>query len=169
MQFSYFDISSESFDDWRRLCPVGEYRVLPAGSVPAIVPAGLMQKADSVVIVASGTQEGTAFYMVNVNRVDHRAQAIDQQPFLLAFVGTSPVGSGVLVHHGNWTDRTTKPPAAFWHHVQHSGIGAVWQLSTLPANSAGSLSELANPSYGSAFRTGLSEIQRILGMSTEEL
>jgi hypothetical protein len=167
MQYSYFDISSESFQDWRSLCPVGEYRVLPAGSMPAIVPAGLMQKADSIVIVASGTQEGTAFYMVNINRVDHRAQAIDQQPFLLAFVGTLPVGSGVLVHHGNWTDRTTRPPAAFWHYMQHSGIGAVWSISTLPVNSAGSLSELANPSHGSAFRAGLSEIQRILGESTE--
>src|SRR6266487_3764929 len=106
MRYSYFDISTENFEDWRHLCPIGEYRVLSPGSVPAIVPTGLMRKADSIVIAASGTQGGTAFYMVNINRVDHRDQAIDQQPFLLAFVGTSPVGSGVLIHHGNWTDRT---------------------------------------------------------------
>jgi hypothetical protein len=166
MNYSYFDISAENFEGWRSLCPIGEYRVISPGSVPSIVPAGLTRKADSIIIAASGTHGGTAIYMVNINRVDHRAQAIDQQPFLLAFVGTLPVGSGVLVHHGNWTDRTTKPPTEFWQHIQQSGIGSVWPIDTLPTYHAGSLSELTNPSHGSAFRTGLSEIQRILDEST---
>ena len=159
MRSSYFDISTENLVDWWDLCPTGEYRVLSPLSLPALIPDRLIQKVDSSVIAAFGTQGGTV-YMVNLNRVDHRAQAIDQQPFLLAFVGTLPVGSGVLVHHGNWTDRTIRPPAEFWNHIQRSGLGAVWPLSTLPVHSAGSLSELRDFSHGSAFHIGLAEIQR---------
>lgn len=68
----------------------------------------LLERSDSIFIMASGTNAGTAYYMLNLNRVDFRAGAVDQQPFGIAFLGDIPAPSGVFVQHGNWGGRTSR-------------------------------------------------------------
>ena len=79
-------------------------------------------------------------WTLNGNRVERPTRmnperAIDQQPFDIAFLGTSPLGGGCLVQHGNWPGRTTPPPSGFWPQVRASGRGQVYPL---PALSVGS-------------------------------
>jgi hypothetical protein len=162
MRYDYFDISAELHATWNQLCPVNEYRVLPAGELPSILPATLLGKVNSVLLMASGTPNGVVYYMANLNRVDARDQAIDQQPFGLAFLGTLPVDSGCLIQHGNWNDRTSYPPPEFWNHIQASGIGSVYPVAVLPSDSAGPIESLAHTTQGSAFTELVIQLKQLV-------
>jgi hypothetical protein len=151
MRYDFFDITQEQRGVWEELCPVNKYRIVPATAIPGIVPAGLLVKVHSVLVIGSATPDGMAYYMANLNRVDLRDRAIDQQPFGLAFVGTMPVGSGCLIQHGNWPGRTSYPMPDFWSQIQASGLRAYYPLTELPADPAGPVSALARSSQGSAF------------------
>lgn len=168
MRYDYFDISAEQHTTWSRLCPVNEYRILAAGELPDILPSGLLGKVNSVLVMASGTPNGAVYYMTNLNRVDSRAQAIDQQPFGLAFIGTQAVGSGCLVQHGDWNGRTSYPPPEFWNHIQSSGLGSIYPLSVLPSDPAGPISALAHTTQGSAFNVLVSQLQRFVDEREED-
>jgi hypothetical protein len=87
-----------------------------------LLPAGLLAKADSVLMVASGTPQGTVVWMANVHRVDHKASGIDQEPFGIVFHGDTP-----------------------------SGIGNCYPFSGLPGTTAGPISDLTIPSQHDAF------------------
>jgi hypothetical protein len=137
---SWFDTSRQQRMEWEALCPVNDFRVISPRALPTVVPADLLAKADSVLVLASGTACGTVFYMANVHRVDARSQAIDQEPFGFAFVGNSPTVSGCLIHHGRWYDRSATPPQVFWDALAASGIGNCTPFSQLPANAAGHIS-----------------------------
>jgi hypothetical protein len=149
--FTWFDTSQEDRSEWQKLCPAGEYRIVSPNSVPAVIPRGLLNKADSVLVVASGSAEGQILYMVNIHRADTRALAIDQEPFGIIFHGNSPASAGCLLHHGNWQDRTTKPPPQFWIALHSSSIGLCLPLVTLPNTPAGPITQLNNPSQHDAF------------------
>jgi hypothetical protein len=150
--FSWIDTSQQDRDEWERFCPPGEYRIVSPNSVPAVIPRGLLKKAESVLVVASGSPEGQILYMVNIHRVDTPAGAIDQEPFGIVFHGSTPSSAGCLLHHGNWQGRTTKPPQEFWTALNSSGIGSCLPIETLPKNAAGPIAQLNNPSQHDAFR-----------------
>lgn len=162
MRYDFFDISQERYTEWADLCPVNEYRVISPAALPGIVPAGLLAKTNSVLVMGSASPHGVVYYMANLNRVDLPAQAIDQQPFGLAFVGTSPAGSACLVQHGNWPGRTSHPTADFWAEVHASRLSAYYPLAELPAIPSGPLSSLLPSSQGSAFRTVVAQLQRFI-------
>jgi hypothetical protein len=150
-KFSYFDTSSHDCPTWEKLCPPGEYRVVPPSALSGLLPAGLLAKADSVLIVASGCSQGTVVWMANANRVDAKASGIDQEPFGIVFHGDTPAMSGCLVHHGSWCERTMPAPPQFWDAIAASGIGNCYPFSGLPSNTAGPISELSVPSQHGAF------------------
>ena len=150
-KISYFNTSAEDRAVWEDLCPPGEYRVLPPFRFPPIISSGLLSKADSVLVVASGCPQGTVLFMANINRVELEEGAIDQQPFGIVFHGTSPARSGCLLHHGKWKDRTTSPPQVFWDAVAASGIGNCYPFSGIPKQTAGPITDLNVPSQHSAF------------------
>jgi hypothetical protein len=90
--------------------------------------------------------------MVNVNRVDFRDGAIDQEPFALAFFAQGPAPSGCFIHHGEWFGRTDPPPPEFWQHLQASGLGTCYPLASLPHQQSGPLHELRIRSQQEAFQ-----------------
>jgi hypothetical protein len=104
-RYSYFDTSSHDRATWEGLCPPGQFRVVQPAALSGLLPDGLLAKADSVLMVASGGPQGIVVYMANVHRVDYKASGIDQEPFGIVFYGDTPAQSGVLVHHGNWVER----------------------------------------------------------------
>ena len=75
--------------------------LVPPNSIPPIIPRELLAKADNVLVVASGSPQGTILYMANNQRVDSGAEAIDQEPFGIVFHGSAPGSGGCLVHHGS--------------------------------------------------------------------
>jgi len=75
-KFYYHDTAGQKREDWEKACPANEYRVLPPTALSGLVPAGLLAKADSVLVVASGSPQGTVMYMANVNRVDAKASGV---------------------------------------------------------------------------------------------
>lgn len=158
-KFSWFDTIGENRRVWDQLCPPGEFRIVSPNSIPPIVPRELLAKADSVLVVASGSPEGQILYMANVHRVDSRAGAVDQEPFGLVFHGSSPGSAGCLLHHGSWTGRTTKPPPDFWQALTSSGIGNCYPIKELPSKTAGPITDLNVPSQHDAFRALVSRLK----------
>lgn len=150
---TWFDISDQNRDEWETLCPSNEYRILTAGELPRILPSDLTNKFDSVFVMASGSAAtGSVYYMANGNRVDFKDNAIDQQPFGLAFVGPEPIPSGCLAHHPDYEGRTTPIPSGFLDRVTASGVGLRLPLSELPDKESGSIDEIEIQSQKSAFR-----------------
>lgn len=156
---SWFDTTKEERESWESICPPNEYRVVKPGGLPAVVPYGLVDKADSILVVASGTESGNVIYMANMHRVDENDYSIDQEPFGLAFLSDDTTTSGCLIHHGKWDDRTTKPPADFWKHVTASGIGNCYPISELPEADSGKISDLNIGSQEGAFQTVCSKLR----------
>lgn len=153
MKYNWFDIRIENRAKWEALCPENEYRIYPGTVLSGLLPDTLINKYNSVFIMASGTTSGNIYYMANGNRVDHQDNAVDQMPFGLAFVGDGPIPSGCLIQHGNWDNRTTNPPAEFWNLVNVSGTSAYYPLSELPSTPEGEIIDLQIDSQNEAFAT----------------
>jgi hypothetical protein len=164
MMFDWFPISDQNPNDWLSICPPNEYRIIRPSELPNIIPQALKAKADSVLVMASGMidGEGTAFWVANINRVDFKATAIDQQPFALAFVGGHAAGSACMTQHGDWPGRTTEPPIEFWNQIRASGLGHCFSFPELPLESSGQLSTLTLSSHKSAFEVSRNQITRVL-------
>jgi hypothetical protein len=151
MKYNWFNISKEDREKWEALCPPEEYRVMSANVLKGLLPDGLINQYNSVLIMASGTSNGNVYYMANGNRVDDPDRAIDQMPFGLAFIGNNPIPSGCLLQHGDWGNRTIYPPQDFWGHVTASGISSYYPHSEMPPNLAGKIPDLKIDSQNAAF------------------
>ena len=151
MKYSWIPLSAESRRAWDEVCPVGEYRVIQASDVPSVVPSALVDKGHSVLIMASGSPSGTAYYMVNINRLDIKDRAIDQEPFGLAFVGEDPVASGCFIHHGTWDGRTRAIPQGFVEGIAASALDSCHAVTSIPSEPAGKIGDLQIASQQTAF------------------
>lgn len=164
MEFNWFNIDTEQRGIWEAFCPPGEFRVVSPDALPGPLPTALAQKFDSVLVMASGDPGGVAFWMLNGNRPErptkkHPQGAIDQQPFGLAFLGDAPLGSGCLVQHGDWDDRTSHAPPGFWPQVEASGLGHGFPLPEMPVSPAGYIEDLAVRSQYVAFEVLVASIR----------
>jgi hypothetical protein len=139
-----------------QLCPPGCYRVLDPHEVPpGVLPAALIAKCHSLLVVCSGTANSRVYAMINLNRLDRTD--IDQMPYGFAFDGEHPVPSGVLVQHGNYhPDRTSDLPSDFAAYIAISGT---YPFKTMPTNREGSLAELRIPSQEEAFRVVVEQVR----------
>ncbi len=155
MKYDYSNIDNEDREKWEKICPTDEYRVYSGKEVDlifaGILPADLYSQFTSVFVSASSTDNGKVYYMANGNRIDYKDRAIDQMPFGFAFIGDSISGSGILIQHGDWINRTTHPPISFWRHITASGSTKYYPLSEMPAKKEGPLSDLKIDSQNEAF------------------
>jgi len=152
MKYDWLTISEANIQALSGICPPGEFRTLKGQEIPTgILPTSLSNKFDSVFVMASGTPNGNVVYMLNGNRVDQPKGEIDQQPFGIVLKGDGKISSGVLIQHGDWSERTIKPPAAFWDQVNDSGIGNYYPISIMPNSNSGRLEDLKISSQQLAF------------------
>lgn len=156
---SWFDTTKEDREFWESICPPNEYRIIKPDMLPDVVPCELVDKADSILVVASGTESGNVIYMANLHRVDENDYSIDQEPFGLAFLGNDTTTSGCLIHHGKWDERTTKPPEDFWEYITASGIGNCYPISELPKAKTGKIEDLSIGSQEGAFQAVCSKLR----------
>lgn len=150
-QLNWLPVTTGDVEVLAAMCPRDEFRVISChGQVLSPLPQKLTDKYDHLIIAASGTADGSVFYMFNGARVDGPAKAIDQMPFGFAVVGGEVLPSGVLVQHADHSDRTTEPPPEFWKYIEASGIGHGFPLEVMPARAQGRLHELS-PGNSEAF------------------
>jgi len=152
IKYNWRDISTEDRAKWEALCPPGEFRVCSYTVLSGLLSDTLISQYNSVLIMASGTSSGNIIIMANGNRVDYRDRAIDQMPLGIAFIGDGPIPSGCLLQHGDWYNRTTKPPTEFWDLIKVSGTSSYYPLSELPSTLSGKLADLKINSQHAAFR-----------------
>ena len=140
----------EWLEDWGRR---GEgYYVLESDDLTTILPPGLHSKINSAVLMIAPTSSGGTYVVVNNNRVDKPAWAIDQEPFGAIIDSTGARSIGLLLHHGDWPQRSsTSEPRKFWQHAEESGIAAYYPTRNLPSNTSGELSELSGMGHLEAF------------------
>jgi len=164
-EYSYIDLVKEHVEEFASLCPLNQYCTIQPAQVPqsllSIVPNGLWEKSDSLFLMSSGSALATAYCMINCNRWDSPANAIDQEPIFFAHIGGEPTLNGIIVHHGNWPGRTTPVPPEFHPYLIASGLGNYYPISSNPGTISGSITTLSHTSQHGAFDAGLKEIIRL--------
>jgi len=76
------------------------FKVIPQEQIPSVFPKSFRAKMDHAVVMGSGDGTGKVYLVVNAQRVDTKASAIDQEPFGVVFDNGVPSESGVFIHHG---------------------------------------------------------------------
>jgi len=101
----------DSFSEWESLCPPNHYKIIKPSELPAPIPDALKDKCSHAVMISSGVVgTSTVWCMVNLNRLDKKDNAIDQEPFIYAVRDGEFLPSGCIVHHGDWEGRTVALP-----------------------------------------------------------
>ncbi len=163
MKFNWFDTSQIDREKWNETCQQGNFTVIEPSQLGELMPTFplvVLDKSDSVLILASGGPGGVAYYMANINRVDDKKREIDQHPLGLAFIGDEPLPSGCLVQHGDWPGRSVRPPPEFWNHIQASGLGTCYPVTEIPNKTSGTINDLQIRSQEEAFRVVVTEMSR---------
>jgi hypothetical protein len=157
------DTSGESLAAWQAICPLGEFKILPSGSLPPFVPKDLRAKAVDSLLMGSGSVDGYAYYVINLLRPD--APVVDQEPFCLWFSGSVPAPHGCLMHHGSYEERSLKVPAAFFPAVKTTGIVPFLGDLRIPIARSGSLAALSGSTHAKAFDLIVTEVKGVAGHS----
>jgi len=158
LKFTPYPIDYNTYEQWSGLTPENSYTNVHPTKLAGLLPSGLLPKCQPGMIMASASGDSTIF-VANLNRVDIRDSAIDQQPIIAIFNHTSALATGGFLEHGNWSGRTYHPGEGFFAHIRLSGTGARYPLSQIPFNESGSLEELAGSSNELAFRYSVSALQ----------
>lgn len=163
-EYNYFEIDEDQVKSVKTLCPRNSYRIVEPDTVKQlkILPEDLVNKYVSVLIVSSGSSDSDMAYMLNGNRVEQKPLEIDQMPFGFICSGSTPLTSGSLIQHGDWSSRTITPPDSFWDTISHSGINTLYPISEMPSESSGSLDQLKIDSQMSAFTDLVIELRKSL-------
>ena len=168
MKSNWISIDDEKRSDWEAICPVGEYRVIQPKDVPSIIPRELVDKGHSFLVMAFSSPNGTVIYMVNINRIDKKERAIDQEPCGIAFVGNEPVHSGCFIHHGNWKGRTRYIPEEFIDVVSGTALAACYSVTSIPSDPIGKIKDLEISSQRDALHQLMETIRPYTADDSEE-
>ena len=134
----------------------GEYRVIRAEDmVGPLARTTLTKKFSRVTVTASGSESGIVYVVANGERID--GAEVDEMPFAIAFSGTEPTSSGVLLQHANYEGRTTTPDAEYWELLKNAGPETVFLMPG--EKEQGPLADLEGSRKGVAFRIMVDEIK----------
>lgn len=164
---SFIPLTADKAQEIKNLCPPDVsarwFKVIPQEKIPSVFPESFREKLDHAVVMGSGDATGKVYLVLNAQRVDVKATAIDQEPFGVVFDNGVPSESGVFIHHGGWCGRTeSRVPPEFWSHVAASGVGNYYPPPSLPPDSAGSLDRLEKTSNLNAFNQTLKTMLEFL-------
>jgi len=162
------DMPEESFTDLQNLCPPNYYRIVYPSELPEPIPYALKEKCSHVVLITSGeVGTSTVWYMANLIRLDKKANAIDQEPFIYIVRDGKFLTSGCLIHHGDWEERTVVLPETVA--TVTSALLDDTIRNQLPAE-VGTIGELSpdNP-HVRAFEVAVEKMKEIYQMKTGTL
>ena len=142
LKVSWFTFVPEQQRRIEGLVPQSGWSLISRDELCGILPNRYLPKVDSVIGVSAPTSTGGTCLMFTNLRVDTGTYLVDQDPlgFFLSSSGVS--SSGVLVHHGDWDDRSWGASTALWREVEETGIGGYFAANPPEGRSSGSLMEL---------------------------
>ncbi len=149
MKFYPHALPYEKYEDFVKICPINEYRVIEPTILPNGLPTKLLYKCNNAVLMASGSQLHHVVFVANLSRVE--TKALDQNPYIIWFDHERHVTTGGFIHHGDWEGRTIALESSFLAAIESSGIMAHYPYSEIPATLAGKLSDLTINSHNKAF------------------
>jgi hypothetical protein len=148
LKVTEFAFSPEQRERLGKLVPETGWSILSSTELSGILPDRYLAKLDSVIGVSCPTSSGGTCLMFNSLRVDTGTRLVDQDP-LGVFVSSSGVSSrGVLIHHGDWDDRSWEASSRLWDDVEESGVGRYYQSNPPEGRHSGALAELPKGTSG---------------------
>ena len=129
-------------DDLKKIISNFEYKKIENNELPyPIFNNGLVNKCNSFLLAASGSSEGMLYSFVGI-RPD-KGDVIDEHPFVYYYdYNDASKNFGGIIHHGDWSSRTT--PMEEWQiaALNSSGLTASFNYKTIPPGGSGSLNDL---------------------------
>lgn len=119
------------------------WRMISWDSLPGVFPLRYREKLDSAILIAAHTSTGGAFMTFNLQRVDFKDRAVDQDVFALIVHSTGIPSVGMFLYHGDWPGRTIYPPDDFWTKIDESGIGNYYLAHPPAGITMGTLDQLS--------------------------
>lgn len=140
-QFSPLDeLPDES--DLKKMVDNFEYTKIENYQLPGpIASNGLVDKCNSFVMAASGSTAVMLYTFVGL-RPD-KGNVINEHPFVLYYdYNDSSKNFGVIIHHGDWPERTKQLEPWQVAAMDASGLTASFTYKSIPPGSSGSLDDL---------------------------
>ncbi|MGH2628373.1 MAG: hypothetical protein ACRDHY_17175 [Anaerolineales bacterium] len=132
------------------------YRQIVGADLPQALPEDFRNKIVKSIAIRSDTTSGFVV-CTNFVRYERETMELDQHPFMIFVLpgNSAQLASGALIHHGDWTDRTTPAPAALVSALGSAFLGTnvstLHPLATDPPHAVGPIEELTGTSHGNAF------------------
>lgn len=132
------------------------YRQIVGTDLPEAVPEDFRRKSVKAVALRSDSTSGFTL-VTNFVRYDPKKMALDEQPFIIFVLpgNAAQLSSGALIHHGNWSGRTTPADptlvAAVGSAFVGTNVATLHSLATDPLHEVGPIEELKGTSHGHAF------------------
>lgn len=152
IKVTWFSFSPEQQRRIGELVPEGGWSLLSSTELSGILPERYLAKVDSVIAVSAPTSTGGTCTMFNSLRVDTRTRLVDQDPLGMFVASTGVTASGVLIHHGDWDDRSWEASSAPWGDVADSGVGKYFLSNPPTGQCSGSLADLPKGNTGALER-----------------
>ena len=142
LKVTWFRFSPEQRQRIGELVRESGWSILSSTELLGILPDRYIAKVDSVIGVSAPTSSSGTCVMFNNLRVDTKARLIDQDQLGMFVTSTGVSSSAVLVHHGDWDDRSWEASSALWQDVESSGIGKYFFSNPPTGQQSGSLADL---------------------------
>lgn len=148
--------SSGSFE---RLVDNYMFKCIDTADLPTeITQNKLCQKFNSVLMAASGSDEGISYAVVGF-RPDNNNTEMDEHPYLFYYDHQDSLKNFALqVDHGDWSNRTVSLEPWQTEKLRRCGITTDIVFKNIKRNTSGSLFDL----YGSGSLVGISDMFSIL-------
>jgi len=134
LKVTAFGIQPDQKQRLRETLPEAGWAILSSTELTGILPEPYLAKVDSVIGVSTPTSSGGTCLVFTSLRVDLRSRLIDQDPLGMFVTSTGISSTAVLVHHGDWDQRSWEASSGLWRELEESGIGKYY-LSNPPERS----------------------------------
>ena len=136
------------YEDYIKICPVNEFRILTSSQYPTDLPEDLTKKFNQAVMAVSASNSSVVC-VINGIRVDKKE--LDEHPFVIAFDLENKKSFAGFIDHGNWEGRTTPISKEMKMHIDASGSNKYFPLKHMPQSSSGTLDDLFKTSQSASF------------------
>lgn len=132
------------------------YRQITGADLPPCIPEDFRRKMVKGIAMRSDSTSGFVL-VIDLVRYEPRTKELDEHPFaIFALPGNSAqLQSGALLHHGDWSGRTTPADPALVSAIGSAFVGTnvstLYPLTTDPPHEIGPLEELKGTSHSNAF------------------